>query len=73
MEDSHTESVEHPSVPGFFAWVAERNDIYERKEIHGEDPPWTTDDILQEYHWCCAHRELDRGSRVYHTDVAPEF
>lgn len=73
METAHTSRVDHPSVSGFFAWVSERNNIYYRKEIAEDRPPWTTDELLQEYHWCCVHRELDRGSQIYHETVAPEF
>jgi len=45
-------------------WMCERQRIWERRFERGEDPPWTTDPILQEYHLCNVYRELDYGTQI---------
>lgn len=59
------------SIEGFYNFVDERHRIYQRKEIGEQNPPWTTDPILQEYHFCCVKREHDAGTRFYLDHVAP--
>lgn len=46
-------------------WVEERHSIHYRKEILGEDPPWTDDEILQSRHFCNPWRQNDRVTRYY--------
>lgn len=47
----------------FLWWMCERQQIYLRREVRNEPPPWTDDPVLQDYHFCNVHRELDRGTR----------
>lgn len=49
----------------FVYWVHERQKIFDRKVIRGEESPWTDDPILRERHFCNVYRELDRVSRWY--------
>lgn len=52
------------SEKDFFYFVQERQNIYIRKEILKQDPPYTEDVILQKYHFCNVFREQDAGTRV---------
>ena len=49
----------------FLWWMCERQRIWHRRHVEEQKPPWTTDEILQEYHFCNIHRELDRGTQYY--------
>ncbi|QCC61122.1 hypothetical protein DVR14_21000 (plasmid) [Natrinema thermotolerans] len=57
--------------PGFYNYVDEREQIRRRKEIANQNPPWTADEILQQYHFCNIDRRHDRGTRFYLEHVAP--
>jgi hypothetical protein len=46
-------------VEELFAFVKERHSIY-LKRLHGEEKPWTEDEILQSYRFCNVYRELDK-------------
>lgn len=48
----------------FLRWMCERQRIYIRRFVEGEPPPWTDDEILQDYHFCNVHRRLDYGTQV---------
>ncbi len=50
-------------VVDFFDFVVHRQLIYYKKEVLREKYPWTTDPILNEYHFCNVFREADRGTR----------
>jgi hypothetical protein len=43
----------------FWWWVNERQRIWVRRFVRDETPPWTENEILQSYHFCNVHRELD--------------
>lgn len=47
----------------FLWWMCERQKIYIRRSVEGEPEPWTESEILQEYHFCNVHRELDYGTQ----------
>ncbi len=52
-----------PLMESFFRFIVHRQYIYYHKEILQSPFPWTTDPILQAYHFCNAFRELDKGTR----------
>lgn len=52
----------------YWHFAAERQEIF-FKRLKGEDPPWTTDPILQEYRFCNAYRASDRVSQFLIKDV----
>jgi hypothetical protein len=47
----------------FLWWMCERQEIFRKRFILGEDPPWTDDNALKSYHFCHVYRELDRGTQ----------
>lgn len=57
--------------PGFYNYVGKRERIRQRKVIGEMNPPWTSDPILQEYHFCNVKRQYDAGTRFYLKHVAP--
>jgi hypothetical protein len=54
--------VDRTQLEDFLWWMSERQEIWHRRQ-RGVAPPWTTDDILQEYHFCNVHRELDHTTQ----------
>lgn len=48
----------------FFEFVQERQNIYIKKEILKQEPPYTDDPIFQKYHFCNVFREQDAGTKV---------
>jgi hypothetical protein len=46
----------------FWRFVDERQRIWHRRFVLKQDPPWTTDPILQAGRFCNVYRELDRES-----------
>lgn len=58
------EQTPHPSVPGLWAWVAERENI-RRRRAAGLPEPWTEDPTLAAYHFCNIRRADDAGTRWY--------
>lgn len=57
----------------FWYWIAERERIYQKKELRGEEPPWTADPILQEWKFTNVYRHNDRQSRLYFERVKDNF
>lgn len=53
------------SLADFAYWINERTSIYNKKEA-GLPKPWTDDEILQQYKFTNAFRQLDRGTVVLH-------
>jgi hypothetical protein len=47
----------------FWKFIAERHEIYKRKELQNLPPPWTKDPILADFKFTNIFRELDRGTR----------
>src|SRR6266436_8185166 len=43
-------------------WMRERESLRVRKE-RGDPPPWTEDQVLQEWSFCCPRREDDKVTR----------
>lgn len=64
--------MDHPSVEGFWYFVAERERIRLRRAA-GSPPPWTTDPYLRRYHFCNIRRADDYGTRWYLKHVAPPW
>lgn len=46
----------------FLWWMRERQKIYIKRFVENEDPPWSENEIFQNYHFCNVHRELDYGT-----------
>jgi hypothetical protein len=55
------------SVANLLAFIRERHKIHFRKES-GAPWPWTEDPILREYRFCNVYRELDKETRLIHTN-----
>ncbi|MFB6204011.1 MAG: nucleotide kinase domain-containing protein [Candidatus Nanohaloarchaea archaeon] len=49
-------------LPEFWNFVAERQRVWKRR-IEGEEPPWTDNEILQNYRFTNVYRELDPGTQ----------
>lgn len=47
---------------GFWAFVRERHAIYVRRFVEKKPPPWTTDQVLANYHFTNVYREHDPGT-----------
>ena len=56
-------SVDESYLEDFLWWITERQQIYVKRFIHDQDPPWTEHQILRAYHFCHAQRRLDRGTQ----------
>lgn len=63
------QDLQHPSLPGFWAFIKEREDIRIRKQA-GNAVPWTDDPTLQQYHFCNIRREDDYGTQWYLSQTA---
>jgi len=48
----------------FWAFVAERHNVFYRRVVLKESPPWTEDPIIQTVAFTNIYRELDRTTRV---------
>jgi hypothetical protein len=46
----------------FWSYVVERQRIWYKRFVLKEPYPWTTDPILQKFHFCNDYRELDKGT-----------
>lgn len=53
-----------PNAAHFFETARERYRIMIRRQM-GEPRPWTTDPVLQNWRFCCVHREDDRTTRWF--------
>lgn len=62
--------VDRDRLDDFVWWMCERQHIWRRRFVEEQDPPWTDDPILQEYHFCNVHRELDAGTQYYLDTIA---
>lgn len=49
-------------VSKFFDYATERQEIWHKRYVLKQPPPWTDDPALRQYHFCNAYRELDRGT-----------
>lgn len=58
-------------VADFYEYVTKRQQVYVRKEVEGNPPPWTSDPVLREHHFCNIRREWDAGTRFYLQEVVP--
>lgn len=47
----------------FWWWVNERQRIWVRRRVEDLPPPWTENGVLQDYHFCNVHRELDAATQ----------
>lgn len=61
------------SILSFFEFIYHRHEVFIRKEVKEQDFPWTDDQILSNYKFCNAYRELDRSTRyLIHTIILNE-
>lgn len=63
ISDKTFQSADEARLYEFLWWMVERQEIFRKRFIEEQDPPWTDDGVLKCYHFCHAMRELDRGSR----------
>jgi len=66
-----------PTIEGFFAYIYERQSIWHKRFIFKEPWPWTSDPILQRYHFLNVFRIQDKTTqylirRVLDTDMTNE-
>lgn len=54
-------------LKGFLKFIVERHAIYTRREA-GQPWPWTADPILQQYRFCNVYRNLDKESKLIHSN-----
>lgn len=52
-------------VNDLFAFIKERNQIHDAKEVHAYPKPWTLDPILQQYRFCNVYREEDTQTKWF--------
>jgi hypothetical protein len=52
----------------FYLLIYERQRIWERRSLN-EPQPWSQVPIFQNYSFCNVYRELDQGTRFFHTHV----
>jgi hypothetical protein len=50
-------------IEKFFAFITERQNIFHRRFVVKQPPPWTEDSILQVIRLENIYRELDRGTQ----------
>lgn len=50
-------------------WMCERQQIWRRRHLYEQPPPWTDDEILANYRFCNVHRRLDAGTQYYLDEV----
>lgn len=60
----HVPGIQEERIGEFLWWMCERQRIYQSRFVEGNSPPWTSDEILRDYHFCNVHRELDYGTQV---------
>jgi hypothetical protein len=51
--------INQPSFTRFIHWITERHNIYLRR-LAGQEKPWTTDKVLQQYFFTNPYREHDK-------------
>lgn len=56
-----------------FYWISERQNIWYKRRILKEPPPWTDDEILKKYRFCNCYRELDKGSLYLINNIANKY
>lgn len=47
----------------FWQFICERQNVWYRRAVLQEEPPWTDDEILQRYRFTNVYRELDPGTQ----------
>lgn len=57
---------------GFWRYILERQKIWYKRFILKELPPWTSDPVLQRYHFCNNYRELDKGTIYLINKLTPQ-
>jgi hypothetical protein len=55
-------TVDQDTLDDFWRFVCERQDIWHRRFVLKELPPWTEDEILSKYKFTNVYRELDKGT-----------
>jgi len=63
LPDDFGNSADEQRLREFAWWMYERQEIFRKRFVEEQEPPWTDNEILKNYHFCHTFRELDRGSR----------
>lgn len=58
-------------VLDFWRFVAARQDMFVRRVLRREPPPWTKDPVLAGHYFTNVYRELDRGTRYLLKHILP--
>ena len=53
----------------YYAFLAERQNIWHKRFVLKEPPPWTDNSLLQNHKFCNVYRELDRGTLFVTDDI----
>lgn len=53
----------------FWYWMSERQEIFHKRYILKQDPPWTEDTIFQTYKFTNVFRSLDRGTVFWKENI----
>jgi hypothetical protein len=61
--DNIRKHLDDKSLDLFWWFINERQQIWYRRVVEGQQSPWTDDDILQEYRFTNVYRELDPGTQ----------
>lgn len=70
LDDNGAPAVDRENLKEFLWWMCERQRIWQRRFQRREEPPWTEDPVLQDYHFCNVYRELDRGTQYYLEEIS---
>ena len=57
----------------FFYWINERHEIWRKRFILKQNPPWTKDEVLKNHKFTNVYRDLDVGTLYYNNILLPKL
>lgn len=70
--DDIRNSLNEESLDLFWQFITKRQQVWYRRVVEGRPSPWTDDEILQEYRFTNAYRELDPGTQYVIQNILEE-
>jgi len=61
--DEIRDNLDEDALDLFWRFITERQQVWYRRIVEEQQPPWTDDDILEEYRFTNVYRELDPGTQ----------